>query len=103
MSDEQQPARQTANAPATSGLRKQSFASRILGQPLSVGNALLILVLLGAIVVLVTLAISPTREGSQTGINNPEYARGLITAYFFGRHDADRRPPSTFCDHIGFS
>ena len=40
--------------------------------------------ILGAIVVLVTLAIGPTRVGTQTAIDNAEYARGLIALIFSG-------------------
>jgi NADH:ubiquinone oxidoreductase subunit 6 (subunit J) len=67
-----------------SGGAQPNAVARILGAPLSIGNALVVLVILGAIVVLVTLAIGPTREGSQTGINSVEYARGLITLIFSG-------------------
>ena len=63
---------------------KLSVVSRIMGTPLSIGNALVLLVILGAIIVLITLAIGPTREGSQTGINSADYARGLITLIFSG-------------------
>jgi len=58
--------------------------SRILGTPVSIGNALVLLVILGASVVGIVLAIGPTRDPSQIGINSAEYARGLITLIFSG-------------------
>ena len=58
--------------------------ARLLSAPLSVGNGLVVLVIVGAIVVLITLAIGPTREGSKTGIDSADYARGLITLIFSG-------------------
>ncbi|MBL8810745.1 MAG: hypothetical protein JNM43_11255 [Planctomycetaceae bacterium] len=63
---------------------RKGTVTAFLSRPLSVGNGLLILVIAGAIVVLLALAIGPTLTGSLTGINNTEYARGLITLVFSG-------------------
>lgn len=58
--------------------------TRVLRSPLSIGNALLCLVIMCAIIVFAVLAIAPTRDATQTGIDNAEYARGLITLMFLG-------------------
>lgn len=58
--------------------------ARFMGSPISIGNALILLVILGTAVVGIILAIGPTRDASQIGINSVDYARGLITLIFTG-------------------